>query len=445
MSLTTGQILQNRYRIVVLLGQGGMGAVYRGWHLGLEMPVAIKEMVPQPGLNAEELNRLRDQFRQEAAVLARLKHLHLVTVTDYFIEQGNTYLVMEFVAGESLAARIERRGALPEAEVLGCAAHLLDALGYCHRQHVIHRDVKPQNIIMKPSGDAVLVDFGLVKLWDPADPRTKTAIRGAGTPEYSPPEQYGGHNQHTGPHSDLYSVGATLYHALTGLVPPSPTERIVNPGVLRPPAAMRGDVSPRTEAAIMRALALRPEQRFVGAEAMSEALAPRPIQQVHVPSSPPAVAPTVMAPSPVMAAAPSATPSFPGKPAPPFQGPPPASRPAPSPSSSAAVSRKSPFIAAVLSFLFLGGAGQMYLGQWVKGIIIIAVHIPLMLFGIGFFTIPLVVGDAYGVAKKVKQGMPVGEWEFRIHWKVVGLVALVYVSIVVAYAIVAVIIAELSF
>jgi serine/threonine protein kinase len=298
---------------------------------------------------------------------------------------------------------------------------------------------------MKPTGDAVLVDFGLVKLWDPADPRTKTAIRGAGTPEYSPPEQYGGHNQHTGPHSDLYSVGATLYHALTGLVPPSPTERIVNPGVLRPPAAMRGDVSPRTEAAIMRALALRPEQRFVGAEAMSEALAPRPIQQVHVPSSPPAVAPTVMAPSPVMAAAPSTTPSFPGKPAPPFQGPPPASRPAPSPSSSAAVSRKSPFIAAVLSFLFLGGAGQMYLGQWVKGIIIIAVHIPLMLFGIGFFTIPLVVGDAYGVAKKVKQGMPVGEWEFRIHWKVVGLVALVYVSIVVAYAIVAVIIAELSF
>jgi eukaryotic-like serine/threonine-protein kinase len=445
MSLITGQILQNRYRIVVLLGQGGMGAVYRGWHLGLEMPVAIKEMVPQPGLSAEELDRLRDQFRQEAAVLARLKHLHLVTVTDYFVEQGNTYLVMEFVAGESLAARIERRGALPEAEVLVCAAHLLDALGYCHKQHVIHRDVKPQNIIIKPTGDAVLVDFGLVKLWDPADPRTKTAIRGAGTPEYSPPEQYGGHNQHTGPHSDLYSVGATLYHALTGLVPPSPTERIVNPGALRPPAAIRGDVSSRTEAAIMRALALHPEQRFVSAEAMSAALAPRSIQQAHVPTSRPATAPTVMAPSPAMAPSSAVTPSFHGKPVPPLQGPPPASRPALSTSSSAAISRKSPSLAAVLSFLFLGGAGQMYLGQWVKGITIIVVHIPLMFFGIGFFTIPFVVGDAYGVAMKVQQGLPVGEWEFRISWKIVGLVALAYVLMVVAYAILAVIFTGLPF
>ncbi len=203
MPLATGQSLQNRYRVVSLLGQGGMGAVYRAWDTRLNIPMALKEMIAQPGLDQYALAQLRQQFQQEATVLARLDHPHLVDVTDFFEEESNAYLVMKFVEGENLAQRIERQGAPPEKEVLAWAGQLLDALAYCHSQGVIHRDVKPQNVIIRPDGRAVLVDFGLVKLWDPGDPRTKTAMRGMGTPEYAPPEQYDVGSGHTDPRSDV--------------------------------------------------------------------------------------------------------------------------------------------------------------------------------------------------------------------------------------------------
>ena len=225
MPLSTGQVLQQRYRVVSALGRGGMGAVYRGWDMRLDVSVAIKEMTPQPGLDVHTLAKLRQQFQQEATVLARLKHPHLVRVTDFFEELGNAYLVMDFVEGESLAERISQRGPLPEAEVLTWTKQLLDAVAYCHSQGIIHRDIKPQNVVIRSDGQAVLVDFGLVKLWDPGDPRTKTVMRGLGTPEYAPPEQYEADTGHTDPRSDIYSVGATLYHALVGQAPMTATLR----------------------------------------------------------------------------------------------------------------------------------------------------------------------------------------------------------------------------
>ena len=199
--LTPGTVLQNRYRIASPLGQGGMGAVYRAWDLRLNIPVAVKEMVPQPGIDPHTLAQLRQQFYREAQVLARLNHPNLVRVTDYFEEWGNAYLVMNFVEGQSLADRIAARGPLPEAQVLDWARQLLDALAYCHAQGVVHRDIKPQNIIIRPDGRPVLVDFGLVKLWDPRDPRTRTVVRAMGTPEYAPPEQWGA--GHTSPDKRL--------------------------------------------------------------------------------------------------------------------------------------------------------------------------------------------------------------------------------------------------
>ncbi|MGC9083696.1 MAG: serine/threonine-protein kinase, partial [Anaerolineae bacterium] len=126
--LTPGQVLQNRYRIDALLGHGGMGAVYKAWDSRLQVYVAVKEMIPQPGLDPQMLSRLRQQFRQEATILARLSHPNLVRVSDYFEEGGNAYLVMEFVEGESLANLIAARGPLPEAQVLEWARQLLDAL-----------------------------------------------------------------------------------------------------------------------------------------------------------------------------------------------------------------------------------------------------------------------------------------------------------------------------
>jgi serine/threonine protein kinase len=177
--------------------------------------------------------------------LARLDHPNLVDVTDFFEERGNAYLVMKLVEGENLAERIAQQGALPESEALTLADQLLEALAHCHNQGVIHRDVKPQNVIIRPDGRVVLVDFGLVKLWDPNDPHTKTAMRGMGTPEYAPPEQYDmGPGHHTDPRADIYGLGATLYHALTGQLPPTVTQRIASRSAFRPPRALNKRISP---------------------------------------------------------------------------------------------------------------------------------------------------------------------------------------------------------
>lgn len=272
MSLNVGDMLQGRYRVARLLGQGGMGAVYRVWDLRLNAPRAVKEMTPQPDINSQTLAQLRQQFQQEAAVLANLSHPNLVGVTDFFEESGNAYLVMDFIEGESLAARISREGQQSEAQALAWADQLLDALEYCHGQGIIHRDIKPQNVIVRPDGRIILVDFGLVKLWNPGDPRTRTAIRSMGTPEYAPPEQYDSQSGATDGRSDLYSLGAALYHALTGQSPPTATMRIVNPGTLVPVRQLNPRVSPYLEAILLRALELRPEARFQTATELRMAL-----------------------------------------------------------------------------------------------------------------------------------------------------------------------------
>jgi serine/threonine-protein kinase len=272
MPLSVGEIIDNRYRIAKLLGQGGMGAVYRAWDMRLNHAVALKEMIPQLGLDAAMLADLREQFQQEAQILSTLTHPNLVRVTDYFSWESNEYLVMDFVDGESLAARIAREGAQPEEQVIDWAGHLLDALTYCHARGVLHRDIKPQNIIITPEGRAVLVDFGLVKLWDPNDPHTRTVMRGAGTPEYAPPEQYDIGLGHTDPRSDIYSLGAMLYHALTGQSPPTATQRMASPTSFVSPCRINASVSANTEQVVLKALEMVMGQRHQTAQAMAEAL-----------------------------------------------------------------------------------------------------------------------------------------------------------------------------
>ena len=276
MSLSTGQMIENRYRIVKLLGQGGMGAVYRAWDTRLNRPIALKEMIPQAGLDSAMLAQLRQQFEQEAQVLATLVHPSLVRVTDYFSWEHNEYLVMDFVEGESLAERIEREGAQPEAQTLTWAGQLLSALSYCHGQGILHRDIKPQNIIITPQGRAVLVDFGLVKLWDPSDPHTRTVMRGAGTPEYAPPEQYDMGMGHTDPRSDIYSLGATIYHALTGQVPPTATQRMASPASFAPPRRANAAISEIIETIVLKSLEMAMERRYQSADEMARALTTSP-------------------------------------------------------------------------------------------------------------------------------------------------------------------------
>ena len=272
MALAVGEILQDRYRIDNELGQGGMAAVYWAWDTRLDLPVAVKEMIPQPRLGPKALGQPHRQFKREAQILARLHHPNLVRVMDSFSQHDSEYLVMDFVEGDSLADRVDRGGALPEAQVLNWAGQLLSALTYCHSRGIIHRDVKSHNVIIRPDEQAVLVDFGLVKLWDPSDPYTKTVMRGMGTPAFAPPEQFEADAEHTDERSDIYSVGATLYHVLSGNLPPTATLRTATPEKFVPLRDTAPQVSEQTETAVTKAMELARSKRWQSTDEMAEAL-----------------------------------------------------------------------------------------------------------------------------------------------------------------------------
>jgi serine/threonine-protein kinase len=266
--LPTGTILRSRYRIVDLIGQGGMGAVYRAEDLRLQgRHCALKEILPELGSMPETLAQTREQFYREASVLARLDHATLPKVSDYFSHEGREYLVMDYVPGPDLREILNdarRKGRfLSEKTVLGWARQLCDALEYLHNQEppVLHRDIKPSNIKLTPRGQLKLVDFGLVKLLVTDDSRTVTVVQGRGTVQYTPLEQYGGDTGHTDVRADIYSLGATLYHLLTGKPPADAKERFLRPGSLTPPRSINPDISPQTERALLRAMAMHPDQR----------------------------------------------------------------------------------------------------------------------------------------------------------------------------------------
>ena len=278
MPLVPGQVIHGRYRVIALLSsQGGMSAVYEVMDSTLNVRCALKELLPYPGTDESALPELRDQFQQEARLLAGLRHPNLPRVSDYFEEDANAYLVMDFVYGRRLDEVIGQDGDLSEDEVLEWARQLVEALAHCHQRGVIHRDVKPQNVIITWGGQAVLVDFGLAKLVDPSDPHTRTVMRGLGTPEYAPPEQYDTRKGGTDPRTDVYSLGATLYHALAGNPPPTATERVVDPEILVPLRQLRDDVSEVTDQVLVKAMALRPSYRFQGVAEMYQALFGSPL------------------------------------------------------------------------------------------------------------------------------------------------------------------------
>ncbi len=272
MSLLPGQVIHNRYEVISLLSPGGMSAVYEVMDTTLNLRCALKEMMPYPGTPKGALPQLRAQFQQEARLLAELRHPNLPRVTDHFEDDGNVYLVMDYIYGKRLDEVVIQNDRLSEEKTLDLAQQLLDALAYCHGQGVIHRDVKPQNVIVTSRGRAVLVDFGLAKLVSPDNPRTRTVMQGLGTPEYAPPEQYDTKKGHTDARTDIYSLGATLHHALAGDPPPMLAERVIKPESLVPIQELRDDVSLRVSQVIIKAMALQPERRFQDIAKMHKAL-----------------------------------------------------------------------------------------------------------------------------------------------------------------------------
>ncbi len=255
MPLSTGQILNNRYRVVRMLGQGGFGAVYRAWDINLERPCAIKE-------NLDASPEAQAQFGREARILANLIHPNLARVIDYFFlpSQGQ-YFVMDYVEGEDMAQMLDRLGPLPENQALPWIAQVCDAVSYLHSQNppIIHRDIKPANIKITPEGRAVLVDFGIAKIYD-AKLRTTVGAR-AVTPGFSPPEQYGQGN--TDHRTDIYALGATLYTVLTGQTPPDSVDLLAG-NVMGPAPAhiINRQVSASIGSALEKAMQLNRTSRF---------------------------------------------------------------------------------------------------------------------------------------------------------------------------------------
>jgi Tol biopolymer transport system component len=264
MTLERGTLLHKRYRIVEILGQGGMGSVYRAVDENLGVDIALKENL----FTTDEYAR---QFRLEAVILANLRHPNLPRVSDHFVvgEQGQ-YLVMDFIDGEDLRQRMERVGSISEEEAIMVGAAMCDALAYLHTRKppILHRDIKPGNVKITPDGHIFLVDFGLAKVVQGSQ-ATTTGAR-AMTPGYSPPEQYG--TARTDPRTDIYSLGATLYAALTGIIPEDGLARAMDNAQLTPLRKRNSKVSRRLAAAIEQSMAIDPADRFQTADDFKKAL-----------------------------------------------------------------------------------------------------------------------------------------------------------------------------
>jgi len=264
--------LQNRYAVERQIGAGGMGAVYVATDRRFGSTVALKEtFFDDPAL--------RKAFEREARLLNRLRHPALPRVSDHFEEAEGQFLVMEYIAGEDLSQMLKGRGGagFPARQVLAWADQLLDALDYLHTQEppVIHRDIKPQNLKLTARDQVVLLDFGLAK-GAPLQTRvTQTGSLFGYSFNYAPIEQMQGTG--TDPRSDLYSLGATLYHLLTGATPPDALTRATvvldgEPDPLRPASETAAHVPAEVSEVLSRAMALSAARRFNSAEEMRAAL-----------------------------------------------------------------------------------------------------------------------------------------------------------------------------
>jgi serine/threonine protein kinase len=293
-----GSVLDGRYSVDSLLGEGGLGRVYRGRHLKLGRPVAIKVLLEE----LREITNVRQRFEREAKTLSALSHPNIVTITDFGVEQREgeeiPYLVMELIDGQELEAVLQREGRLDPERAFDIARQLLKSLAYAHAQGIVHRDLKPGNILLRklPDGSehVEVLDFGLAKFFEEeakSDPGTKLTRVGTivGTPAYMAPEQVEG--SRCDARTDVYATTLVLYEMLTGrmafegdeaatllrhhLVTPPPTLRESMPG-----AAANEEL----EALVQRGLAKAPSERFANGSEMLGALEAIALERAFRPS-----------------------------------------------------------------------------------------------------------------------------------------------------------------
>jgi uncharacterized protein (DUF2237 family) len=259
------------YAIERELARGGMGVVLVGRDEHLDRQVAIKVVL---GVKGTSLQR----FRREAQATARLRHPNIVALHEFGSQDGLPYLVMDLIEGVPLNDLIEREGCLPNEEAARFTERLADALACAHAQGVLHRDVKPSNVLITPGREPLLTDFGLAKIDSPEEEDLTKTGSALGTPAYMPPEQAAGEKSKIDARSDVYSLGATLYEMLVGHSPFRQTSAlalvmaVINDPPERP-RKLRSSVDPALEAICLRCLRKEPEGRFPSARALADALA----------------------------------------------------------------------------------------------------------------------------------------------------------------------------
>ena len=289
-----------RYRVLAELARGGMGVVLRGVDAELQRPVAIKVLAADAP-DDETVAR----FKTEARATARLDHPNLVGVLDVGVDAGRPYLVMPLIEGESLSDRLHHGGPLDQAAALELGLALADGMAYAHARGVLHRDLKPQNVLVEAGGRVKVTDFGMARLLDPPVSGTTTLIRLTldgqvlGTPAYMAPEQALGRVDEVDARSDVFGLGAVLYAAVTGEAPAKgiTPAQVLRAAVSRDPeplGARRPDLSPGFCAVVHRCLAKEPADRFPTADALLAAL--RALQAG--PATPVAAEPAATGPTP---------------------------------------------------------------------------------------------------------------------------------------------------
>jgi len=278
-----GEVVDKRYRITEFIGSGGMANVYRAEHVTIKRPVAIKLL--HQSIN--HLEQIKARFEREAFAAGRVDHPNCVTAMDFGqLDDGTHYLVMELLEGESLGDILDREGSLPVEQALHITRHVLHGLRYAHNAGVVHRDIKPDNVVVEERGNdpwfARLIDFGIAKLTGDAqveeggDKLTQAGIA-FGTPVYMSPEQ--AYGQPAGPQSDLYSLSVLLYEMLTGEAPFQSDDKmaVLQMHSSKPPPpfaeiAPDKSIPPEVEALVQRGLAKTTDKRFASADEYLDAI-----------------------------------------------------------------------------------------------------------------------------------------------------------------------------
>ncbi len=282
--LLSGTTLKNgEYLLAGLLGQGGFGITYKATQTSLGRTVVVKEFfmdgkctrshnsgqVNIQSLSPEDFETYKDRFFEEAKLLAQFGNLPgIVNVIDFFRENNTVYFAMDFITGDTLQQYLLRQPGekLTPFEATKLIRKVAQALGPVHAQNVLHRDLKPANIIRQPNGEPVVLDFGAARAFISDRTAFHSVIL---TPGYAPPEQYGSSGRH-GPATDIYALGAVLYRLLTGSTPPPSPDRIIED--LVPPHDHDPSIPRGLSDVVMKAMALKPENRYANMSLFADAL-----------------------------------------------------------------------------------------------------------------------------------------------------------------------------